>query len=149
MSGTDYEAALRAATKGCTAAASATTDTTGTGQLTMLAHRLFDTTRAAFCPENPGDTDRMFGIDTENEQLYQRAVQRAALARSHSPKAIALLTEAVRIIAGWARDSHASRQSQARALIRAVDAVYETLEPLAPITPNPATDWQTRRPAFR
>lgn len=145
MSPTDYEAALRAATQGITRSE---TQDPQTGRLSMLGHRLFDTTRAAFCPENPSDTDRIFGVDTENEQCYDRARHRAARLRRHPAQAIALLAEACRIVSLWSA-SRPERQSQARALIRAVDCVYETVERLGPLQPDPATDWQTRRPAFR
>ena len=148
MTPPDYEAALRAATWHSTHTPRGAKDQHA-GQLAMLGHRLFDATREAFCPESASGTDRIFGVDTENEQFYERARHRASLVTAKSTQAIALLTEACRILSDWSRASRTDRQMQARALIRAVDTVYETIERLGPIAPNPATDWQTRRPAFR
>lgn len=149
MHSNEYRAALDNAAKRFTPAASGP-EQTQPGELVMLAHYLFDTTREAFCTDDASDTDRIFGFDTENEQVYERSVERnARMSLQSRGRAIMMLAEARRISSAWRRLPRDQKQHEARAMIRAVDAVYETIHALGPVEQDPLQLWQTRRPAFR
>ncbi|AWB47706.1 hypothetical protein HYN69_03600 [Gemmobacter aquarius] len=118
--------------------------------LQMAAYFLFDDTRLAFLDETASDIDRVFGVDTENEEYFERAVRRIErLDAAQTGQGIAALVAARRLVEGCKSLPHDQRRSEARNLIKAVDTVMERIYSLGPVLRDASTAYVTRRPALR
>lgn len=146
MTATDYAAILTKATFGPdTTTESGTEHDCSQARLTMAAHFLFDRTRLCFLPAGVTDRDRVFGLDTRNEQFYHRTGLRLARMPASARR------QAARILAQAQTLDHLppdDRPEQAHLLIGAVEQTLEAICVLGLMKPDPAMDWITRRPAF-
>lgn len=119
-------------------------------RLQMTAYFLFDDTRVAFLDETASDIDRVFGVDTENEEYFDRAIRRIErLDAAQTAQGIAAMLAARRLVEGSKSLPHDQRRSEARNLIKAVDTVMERIYSLGPVLRDASTAYVTRRPALR
>lgn len=119
-------------------------------RLQMVGHYLFGITRSAFLDDGASNVDRIFGVDTQNEEFYERAAARfGKLTPAQTGKSLAALTAAAELAAQSDRKAPSERKAEMRELITAVDSVLETIHSLGPASTCPKKTWITRRPAFR
>ena len=119
-------------------------------QLQMAAYFLFDDTRLAFLDETASDIDRVFGVDTENEEYFDRAIRRIErLDAAQTAQGIAALIAARRLVEDCKSLPHDQRRREVRNLIKAVDTVMERIYSLGPVLRDASTAYMTRRPALR
>lgn len=147
-----YHAILGAALRECGRDGAATSPLDNTyATILMRTFEVFRDTRKLMLGDRPRMVDETFGDSTENEQAYDRAQRRLKVLNDTTrPKALALMRAvavATREIATTPSTREAKRDA-CRALLAALDEVYEGIVNLGAPSYGTDTAWYVKRPVF-